>query len=570
MAENDLTEVVQRWQRTPEGEFKEEDRELFINAGRTIVAQGDGGKLLDFFREQRNQGIVKSMGCGLMAPLVDEALKRRKSLVDCRAAIHHLVQTCRPADLQDVLLEQVKSHPEAISDTIMLLVPALQTALLRLGDRKGPSVGATLEVLQTQVAKLPVPYTPRQEREDAYGLGRCCGALLDFVRPFVAEVQGSNATADGSCMLSLRDPLLQAHLDGPQSSLWNFATQITIILPAIQHPLPKLLLCPTPRKMEQSGDRGESRACLAYLLFVQLIAMEMFPAVFSPVFVLQCNMDYINLLLSSKEEPWLMKGLELYEKSLERVEDGSLPVALLELQSFSRVPQNLVEIMTVCPMEHLKTKGLAVFQLFTDKLSGEAKHKFFRCMLKTSHHAGVDGHIIKNIKKQVDLTRKAAGSVWFSGSHLLSLLQLALCLPQGAETDLLNGMDRVIESLNLLRFLLIVQKGHGSIVDASELHALAERYLKTLRACLCMSRSYYSSEVKGIREDHKNKAKEAREAQRGKNPARDITVKNEKLSSMSPEVQHQVLQSALVTFDLMESLVVRIEELMEGSCTPEI
>lgn len=55
----------------------------------------------------------------------------------------------------------------------------------------------------------------------------------------------------------------------------------------IQEPLPKLLFYHLLRRKEDgiAAERAashpiESRACMAYLLFVQLIAMEAFPAVF--------------------------------------------------------------------------------------------------------------------------------------------------------------------------------------------------------------------------------------------------------------------------------------------------
>lgn len=35
-------------------------------------------------------------------------------------------------------------------------------------------------------------------------------------------------------------------------------------------------------------------------------------------------------------------------------------------------------------------------------------------------------------------------NTWFLGEGLVSLLGLLLCLPRGAETDLLNGMDRSV------------------------------------------------------------------------------------------------------------------------------
>lgn len=42
------------FQRTTE-DFKPEDHELFLNAGRTCIAQGDSSQLLDFIKEEANQ-----------------------------------------------------------------------------------------------------------------------------------------------------------------------------------------------------------------------------------------------------------------------------------------------------------------------------------------------------------------------------------------------------------------------------------------------------------------------------------------------------------------------------------
>uniref|UniRef100_A0A8C8G943 Glomulin, FKBP associated protein b n=1 Tax=Oncorhynchus tshawytscha TaxID=74940 RepID=A0A8C8G943_ONCTS len=572
-----LQDVIQRWVTVVEDGLRPEDHELFQNAGLAYINQGDTTQLLDFIQDEKNQGIVESMGCGLLASLVAEVLKRKKSSSTCKAVITHLAETCSPMELMLIFLGQVDDlHPDLIADTIVLMAPHLQTVLLRLGEEKAPWVGLALAALQKQVSRLPVPYTKEQEVEDAYGLCRCCSALARFMEPFVEEVKRRDNSEDGGtasdnhCMGSLREPLLQAQLDQAidihkQSPLWHFATDILATLPAIQEPLPGLLFYKALKKREESGlltdstKAQESRACLAYLLFVQLITIESFPAVFSPVFVLQCNMEYIDLLLSRKEESFLLKGLELYTKSLERVEDNSLPVELLDLKSFYSVPQHLVQILTVCPIQHLREQGFKVLQLFIDKLGPEAKHKFFRCMIKTSCHAGVEGYIIKNIKNQIELSLKVRyTNEWFMGIQVLPLLRLVLCFPRGPETDLLNSMDRVMESLNLLRYLHI-RLNLSSIWP--ELFKIKEDYLKMLRVCLALSRAYYAGQVKNMREDKKIQAQEAREARVAL--VQTMTVKNKMVSDMTPEMQYQVLQCALVTFDLMESLVIRIEEISE-------
>ncbi|XP_044056820.1 glomulin-like [Siniperca chuatsi] len=581
MNEDQVNDIIQRWRDTPEDDLKPEDYQQFKNLGSACLTEGDGAQLLKFLQDEKNQGIVKSMGCVLMAPLVKEVVRKEKSVDRCQAAITHLTRTCSPNELLHSLLELIEDiDPGAISETILALVPHLQTVLLQLDERKAACVGVALSALQKQLSRLPVPYTQQQEQADEYGLCRCCNALAAFTKPFIEEVKrknGNYGTASEDelktellkfCMRSLREPLLEAELNRDRkSSLWLFATEIMVTLPAIQESLPELLFFNSLKKSTQMdiSQSKESRACLAYLLFVQLITMDSFPAVFSPVFVLQCNMEYINQLLSSKKESHLLKGLALYAKSLERVQDNSLPVSLLELKGFYSVSQNLRKVLTDCPMQHLRESGLQVFQLLINKFDAEAKHRFFRCMLKTSNHAGVESYIVKNIKNQIEFSMEPGNAnKWFLGEEFLLLLGLVLCLPQGAETDLLNSMDRIMESLNLLRYLLIRDKELRNTTHVwEELCRIKDRYLEMLRVCISISRAYYSAELTALREDQKLKAKEARDATRSTRLVKSITVKHEKVSNMSPEVQHQVLQSALVTFDLMESLIVRIEEIAE-------
>ncbi|KAE8293805.1 Glomulin FK506-binding protein-associated protein [Larimichthys crocea] len=581
MDEDQVDDVIQRWRDIPEDDLKPEDYQMFKSLGSACLAESDSTQLLKFLQDENNQGIVKSMGCVLMAPLVNEVVKKGKSFDHSQVAITHLTRTCRPNELLHSLLEIIEDiEPGAISETILALVPHLQTVLLCLEERKAACVGLALSALQKQLSRLPVPYTGQQEEADEFGLCRCCDALAVFTKPFVEEVMRTNGnhvtTSEDKelrtellkfCMRSLREPLLEAQLNqDKKSSLWLFATEIMVTLPAIQESLSELLFFDSLKKSAHTDSQSkESRACLAYLLFVQLITIDSFPAVFSPVFVLQCNMEHINQLLSSKKESHTLKGLALYAKSLERVQDNSLPVSVLELKSFYSVPQNLRRLLTDCPMQHLRESGLQVLQLFINKLDAEAKHKFFRCMLKTSSHAGVESYIVKNIRKQVEFSMELGnGNKWFLGVEFLSLLGLVLSLPQGADTDLLNGMDRIMESLNLLRFLMIRDKELRSHTDVwEELCRIKDEYLKMLRVCIGISRTYYSAEVKALREDQKLKAKEARDAARSTRLVKSITVKHKNVSNMSPEVQHQVLQSALVTFDLMESLIVRIEEITE-------
>lgn len=530
------------------------------------------------------------MGWNLLPPLTQIMLKKEDNrLPQCVAIFNHLLETCRPKELLIGLLEQLEQDdPDTIAESLHLLLKPLQKVLLGLGSRKPSSLGMTLSSILDQLAKLPLPQTKEQEEDDVFFLCRCCTDLTDFIIPFVDEVRENlnnktehkikNSMAGEPedelqtellkfCMKTLRFPLLGVHLKDPDtlpdSPLRTFATEILNTLSAIGESLPALVSQPVIRRKQLPGFLEEevrypkeSLASLAHLVFVHHLIADRFPSVFSPVFCLRFNMEHIFLLLSRPEESKIQKGLELYEKSLVRVEDGSLPVDLLEIKTFLTVPQNLVKVMTMCQRHDLRTKGLKVLNLSIVKFDTEAKYRFFQYMLKTSNHSGVEGFIIQNIKSQINVALQPGKSnIWFEGIQLLPLLGKVFNLPDGPETDLLQYLDRIMESLNLLRYLLIRDKVTENQTGIwTELYKIEDTFLKPLRVGLNMSRAHYEKELHNMK-DTKNKAKEKSVV--------SVSVGDETLPHMTPESQAQALHSALHTFDMMESVLVRIEELME-------
>lgn len=594
MALEQLSDVVQRCQALPDDSYATEDHDVFTVAGRTCIEEGNSAQVLSIILDEKNQEIVRCMGWNLLPPLIQVLLKKEsKSLPQCLAIFNHLLETCRPKELLIGLLEQLEhDDPDTIAESVHLLLNPLQKVLLCLGSRKASSLGMTLSSMLDQVAKLPLPLTKEQEEDDVFSLCRCCADLMAFIRPFVHEVRlkrlnggelskSTNKVEGGLdtdkedelqtellkfCMKSLSHPLLEVQLKDPDtlavSPLRNFATEILNTLSAIGESLTDLVYQPLLKRKHAPGFLEEevrypkeSLASLAHLVFVHHLTADTFPSVYNPVFSLRCNIEHTCLLLSRSEETRIQKGLELYEKSLVRVVDGSLPADLLEIKTFRTVPQNLVKVMTICPRHDLRTKGLKVFQLSIDKFNTEAKYNFFQYLLKTSGHSGVEGYIIKNIKNQIDLALQPGKSnTWFEGVHLLPLLRKVLTLPDGPETDLLQYLDRVMESLNLLRYLVIRDKVTENQTGIwTELYKIEDTFLKPLRVGLNMSRAHYERELHNTMDTKTAKLKDEATV--------SLTVGDEKLPSMTSESQIQALHSALHTFDMIESVLVRIEEL---------
>ncbi|KAK7945327.1 hypothetical protein WMY93_001055 [Mugilogobius chulae] len=593
MALEQLSEVVQRCQALSENAYTTEDYDVFTVTGRTCIEEGNSLQLLSIVLDEKNQEIVRCMGWNLLPPLIQVLLKKEdKDLPHCLAILNHLIEVCRPKELLIGLLEQLEhDDPDTIAESIHLLLSPLQKVLLGLGIRKASSLGMALSSVLDQLCKLPVPGTKEQEEDDVFSLCRCCSEISAFIKPFVEEVVQNHSRGKSSeggqmmgdlekalphkedelrtellkfCMQVLSRVLLGVQLRDqdtlPESPLRDFASSILLSLRSIGESLPGLVHRPLLRHRQIPGFLEEevrypkeSLACAAHLLLCTICRLICFPP---PVYSLRANLEHVHLLLSRTEESRIQKGLELYEKSLVRVEDCGLTVDLLEIKSFISVPQALVNVMTICPHQHLRSKGLKVFQMSIDKFNTEAKYKFFLLMLKISNHSGVEGYIIKNIKNQIDLALKVGGSnPWFEGLHLLPLLRSVLRLPDGPETDLLQYMDRIMESLNLLRYLVIRDKVTENQTGIwTEMYKIEDTFLKPLRVGINMSRAHYERELLITKEDKKSKAKES---------SISVSVGEEQLPNMTSDTHIQALHSALHTFDMIESVLVRIEELIE-------
>lgn len=579
----ELQSIIKRCQILEEQDFKEEDFGLFQLAGQRCIDEGHIDQLLEVIQNEKNKVIIKNMGWNLVGPVVRCLLWNNKE--DDKGkyflVLDLLVKLCNPKELLLGLLELIEEPSgKQISQIILLLLQPLQTVIQKLHSNKAYSVGLALSTIWSQLSLLPVPYSKEQIQTDDYGLCQCCKALIEFTKPFVEEVINDTENSLENeklkdellkfCFKSLKCPLLTAQFleqseDAENDPLRCFASEIIGYLSAIGYPFPKMIFNHGKKKrtwdyleFEEEEDKqvADSLASLAYLVFVQGISIDQLPMVLSPSYLLQFNMGHIEVFLQRTEESVFSKGLDLLETSLLRMEDNSLLHQYLEIKSFLTVPQGLVKVMTLCPDETLRKKGLAMLQLYINKLDFQGKYTLFRCLLSTSNHSGVEAFIIQNIKNQIDVSLKRTHNKWFTGPQLISLLDLVLFLPEGAESDLLQNSDRIMASLNLLRYLVIKDNESDNQTGLwTELGKIENNFLKPLHIGLNMSKAHYEAEIKNSQEN-------SQEAQKCKDFC-SVTVGGEEIPNMPPEMQLKVLHSALFTFDLIESVLARVEELIE-------
>uniref|UniRef100_A0A8C3J1A4 Glomulin, FKBP associated protein n=1 Tax=Calidris pygmaea TaxID=425635 RepID=A0A8C3J1A4_9CHAR len=512
MAVDELQAIIQRCQVLEEADFKGEDFNLFQVAGQKCLEDGYAAQLLEVIQNEKNKVIIKNMGWNLICPLVRCILVYKQEddkREHCLKILDQLSQLCNPKELFLGLLEQIEqTSGEQVCQTVMLLLQPLQTVLLKLQNKKAYSVGLSLAMIMNQLTPLPVPYTKQQIQEDKLGLCQCCNAVVDFAKPFVNEVvknmEKSSEYNDMElkeellkfCMKSLKYPLLTAQLEQlegiEEHPFRRFATEIIDILWNIRELIPLVVLGHKGKSPHWENEEfadierknsADSLACLSYLVFVQHFGIDCFPMVLVSYVCAKCWQLFWFFF------PHLQ---DLFESCLLKMEDNSLLHQYLEFRDFINVPQVLVKVMTLCPMEHLRKKSLNILQLFIDKFEAEGKYTLFRIMA----------------------------------------------------------------SLNLLRYLVIKDCESDNQTGVwTMLAKIEQNFLKPLHVGLNMSKAHYEAEIK-------NKKENKREAQSSKTIC-SVTVSGEKMPAMTTEMQLQVLHSALFTFDLIESVLARVEELIE-------
>ncbi|OBS77915.1 hypothetical protein A6R68_19693 [Neotoma lepida] len=528
MAVEELQCIIKRCQILEERDFKEEDFGLFQLAGQRCIDDGHVDQLLEIIQDEKNKTIIKSMGWNLVGPVVRCLLRngeedKRK---DCFLMFDLLVKLCNPKELLLGLLELIEEPSgKQISQIILLLLRPLQTVIQKLANNKAYSIGLALSTLWSQLSLLPVPYSKEQMQTDDYGLCQCCKALIEFMKPFVEEVVDNKENKENEklkdellkfCFKSLKYPLLTAQFLEQSEEVGNdpfrcFASEIIRFLSQIGHPVPQIILNHGRKKrtwdyleFEEEEDKqlADSVASLTYLVFVQGIGIDQLPMVLRT------------------EQSIFSKGLELLENSLLRLEDNSLLFQYLEIKSFLTVPQGLVKAMTLCPIETL----VCVIWGLTHES---------QCLLNTSNHSGVEGFVIQNIKNQIDVSFKTTCNKWFAGPQLISLLDLVLFLPEGAETDLLQNSDRIMASLNLLRYLVIKDNENDNQTGLwTELGKIENNFLKPLHVGLNMSKAHYEAEIK-------NSQRNSQVGSMCKGVC-SVTVGGEEIPTMPPEMQLKV------------------------------
>ena len=547
--------------------------------------------------------------------LTDEVCRSRSEVIDtAETVLTQLALKAKPKEVLLVLLEQADNFKDDVKFKVLL--PAIQTCLLQLPVKRGHSLAISIETLYAHVATLPAPERYSLEGEerkllennsDVMRINDVSHALIDFLKPLAEKITHRENTFGEKvkdiseqrelvrCVLKLLNyPLasLDTSYRGEKvktESRLN-AERVMGVMRMIQPDYVKLLnllneenfqidqqkrlMAAKKKQAALSGDIPDdmddydvqekytelSLSVLAYLAFGEGLGMEDLPQVYTPQYLFELVLPYVSHLLSCSEPLTVEKGVRLLHSVLARLPDGTMPADILEWEELATAVGLLIRAMTQNQCKDICRAAVQILPLWMTKFTPAGRHKSLYFLLMKEQHSGLAAYAIQLLKNEVDRALKLTPcDENFVGGHLEKLLELVFNLSNGAQTDLLEHSERVMAALNLLRYLVIRDQ---PAVNASGIWGYIGRvereFCEPLRTGINLSRAHYELEV--------GKAKKGTSELLNKckvDPDMSFSVGGQSLPDLTPKQQMQVMHMALHTFDMMQSVLSRVEELVD-------
>lgn len=295
---------------------------------------------------------------------------------------------------------------------------------------------------------------------------------------------------------------------------------------------------------------------LYYLMFAENLAPINAPTVYTNQFLFESSLYVICEMFKSNENTIHYKALRLTTVLLERFGDQRIPSDSLELKIHEIFCEELIRIISQTQIKRNSQKAGQLIKKYILQFDQDGRMILIKNLLKISTHNGLSGYLITIYKDMVSEALNACDteiSMHFSGPELKSLMLQQICvLPKGSETDLLQNSDTIICALNMIRYLSIRDKNNRTNYW-DWVRDVDEQFLSPLRVGLDMTRAHYKLEEKRVQDGTDDKGADV-----------EISVSGEALPTMTKEYKLQMISSAMNTFEMMESLLSRVNECIDS------
>jgi len=535
--------------------------------------------------------------------LVQETVDNSPEVFDCcETLLREVAQKANPEEALFEFLEQAESLENDVKFLAML--KPLQTVLFQLPNRRRQSLEWCLNMIHSHVKSLSVPKSYRLEGKermlldsdpDVCRITKIYMGIVPFYKPFVNEVSLRQTTEYKtslqrdllvcSILHLLSQPLAFLDLEchgKTNSAIWCVTEELLTLLTCLVGDLMIFLEYAEKREAEgrvkgknnfttQSGDEDMlstedsipvvSVAVLYYLILAEHIQLNEVPCIYSPLYIFQRCLYLIVLLMKYSEELVVRKGLLLANAVLAMLSEGSVPCDVLESPTHTEFVESLSKVMIYCEVEDFRKSAVLVLRNYLFKFDAKGQYLLMSNLATAVNHAGILGYLTMLLKDMIiNALNTAVMPPYFTGKILYDLISKYCSLEHGAETDLVENVDQIVSALNLIRFLALRDRENRTgMWDYVEY--LEKSLLQPVRVGLKLSRAHYKLKLQDLEEE-----KKVARNDKGFINKSDviITVGGQQLPNLPHENKVSVIMSALNAFDLMESLLIRVDECIDN------
>lgn len=539
-----------------------------------------------------------------------DIFKKRPKVFQCVEDI--LMRLAQKAIPENLLLEFVELGESVDDHTVLLIIlKPLQVVLDRLPRKRGFSLMWCLNMLEQQVRKLPVPENHNLEGDETklldsdpnveriVSIYRC---IEPFYSHFISQISSKTTVTTQeestqitrereflirSIIVILGRPFIHVSLrfEGHSKSesrviaenlirnLFSIANNLLKFLeytetrdtkakereevshksvedvlndPLLQEPSTNLF--GTEEEIPMLG-----LGTLYYLILGEHVLEETLPLIYNPIYIFHKGLLLSAEMLKCVERLIIYKGLVLSHAVILKITKASLTNLLVETGIHNKFLESLQPVMIYCPTEEHRKLAVRVFEDYLSVLDRKCLYLLLIHLSQTVENSAVSGFLITYIKNIMlkEMTMSGSISPYFKGRMLHILAKKFCTLPEGEKTDLLEHMSKINAALNFIRYMVLRDKENNTgFLDY--LPELKQSFLNPLGEAIKLSRGHYELKLKEELESKKNKSRPG-------GPEITVTVAGKLLEQDAVST----IKCSLTYFDLIESLLCRVNECLE-------
>lgn len=273
----------------------------------------------------------------------------------------------------------------------------------------------------------------------------------------------------------------------------------------------------------------------------------------------------ITEMIKTEDDNVQMKGIEMGHHLLALLDagpDNKRSHEYLELNIFEAYFDRMIQLMTYSENEQIRRSAVRYAESMILSFNDRGRMIILENLFSEyEDNKGLSGYLPILYKNMVveQLNRNAGQleqelSVEYTGKQFQKMLLKYICkLPAEEKTNILDCSDRILAALNMIRFIVLRDKTNRTTFW-DVVKQLEESFLKKLRLAIDLSRAHYVKHKKDIEAG----VDETKDSDVG------LSMYGRAMPELSQEQKLIAMNSCLNTFDLMDSLLARVNECIQG------